>query len=438
MLLLIAAWQTWDGVEARRFARERERVFPGGIVEPRQRPMRPDDAAAYYAAVNVAALGRAPDEGMNRIEPARAAVSRGEAPSPEDAEALARLVSAYALPLHLVREASSRPYFGDAPFVLEAAYRFTGLQPTGRAAGAETLQLIAAGDGAAALDSLVARVKFLRAYDGDRRTFAVFTKGREMSDIARDVSALINSATMTGPGVSALDAALAEAYDDDEIALALLDEARFQLPFLDGRRWLRGPRMALLERLLPLSFVVRPAARHVGVDVLAAFGEAVTAARRPWPERLHAIGRLEDRETPVFGPVLALPWRISEEAPRLASMVAAGLAAARATRLALAIERQRGGGVAPATLPTVELNGDAREYADPFTGGPLRYVRGDAGYVVYSVGRDFRDDGGTLTADAPATRAPGSVPPRDIGVRVDYRRAAATNASNNALNSPVR
>ncbi len=433
-LLLIAAWQVWDGVEARRFARERERVFPGDTLEPpRQRPMRTDDAASYYAAVNVAAVGRAPSEGMGRIAPVRAALSRGEQPSPEDADALARLVGAYELPLRLLRDASTRPYFGDAPSVVEPALRFTGLQPTGRVAGAETLQLIAAGNAAAALDSLVARVRFLRAYDSDRRSFSVMTKGREMTDVARDASTLINGVGLAGPGVAALDAALADAYDDDEIALALLDEARIAMPYLDGRRMLAtGPRSALFRGF---SFA-RPAVRRAGADVVRRFGEMLAAARQPWPERLHAIARVEGAPGGSLQPV----WDIGAQmlAKAAAPLAAAGMAAERALRVTLAIERQRNGGLAPPTLQEVALAGDPDDFIDPFTGDRLRYVRNANGYVVYSIGRDFRDDGGNLTPDAPPTSAPGSVPPRDIGVRVDYRRAAATSASNSARNSPVR
>ena len=435
VLLLIAAWQLWDGVEARRFARERERVFPGNTLEPpRQRPMRTDDAASYYAAVNVAALGRAPQEGMERVPRVRAALLRGEQPSPEDAETLARLVTAYELPLRLLRDASTRPYFGDAPSVVEPALRFTGLQPTGRVAGAETLQLIAAGNAAAALDSLVARVRFLRAYDGDRRSFSVVTKGREMSDVALDASALINGAVLGGPALAALDDALAGAFDDDEIALALIDEARFAMPYLDGRRMLfTGPRMALFRGFS----LARPAFRRAGVDVVRSFGEMLAAARQPWPQRLHAIARVDGAQPGWLQPAA---WDIGAQmvAKAAAPAAAAGMAAARTLRVTLAIERQRNGGVAPPTLQYVSLTGNPDEYIDPFTGDRLRYVPDASGYVVYSVGRDFRDDGGNLTPDAPPTSAPGTVLPRDIGVRVDYRRAAATNASNSALNSPVR
>ncbi len=162
----------------------------------------------------------------------------------------------------------------------------------------------------------------------------------------------------------------------------------------------------------------------------------LAAARQPWPERLHAIARVEGAPGGSLQPV----WDIGAQmlAKAAAPLAAAGMAAERALRVTLAIERQRNGGLAPPTLQDVSLTGSPDEYIDPFTGDRLRYVRDANGYVVYSIGRDFRDDGGNLTPDAPPTSAPGSVPPRDIGVRVDYRRAAATSASNSARNSPVR
>jgi hypothetical protein len=56
---------------------------------------------------------------------------------------------------------------------------------------------------------------------------------------------------------------------------------------------------------------------------------------------------------------------------------------------------------------------------DPFDGQPLRYLRLDDGYVIYSVGFDGLDDGGAVE------RSEGKPAP-DIGIRVqrpDLRRA---------------
>jgi len=60
---------------------------------------------------------------------------------------------------------------------------------------------------------------------------------------------------------------------------------------------------------------------------------------------------------------------------------------------------------------------DDEQALDPFTGKPLLYSHNDDGYLVYSVGRDLKDEGGKL-ADLPRGRLPGTLPAPDVGVRV--------------------
>jgi hypothetical protein len=64
----------------------------------------------------------------------------------------------------------------------------------------------------------------------------------------------------------------------------------------------------------------------------------------------------------------------------------------RVTRTGLALLRYRAtqGGF-PATLDTLGL----RDVSDPFTGKPLLYRVEDQGFVLYSVGEDLKDNGGT-------------------------------------------
>jgi hypothetical protein len=59
---------------------------------------------------------------------------------------------------------------------------------------------------------------------------------------------------------------------------------------------------------------------------------------------------------------------------------------------------------------------------DPFTGAPLFFKSTTAGYVVYSVGRDRRDDGGEAAGMPLGSAFPRRHPPGDIGVRIDIRR----------------
>ena len=73
----------------------------------------------------------------------------------------------------------------------------------------------------------------------------------------------------------------------------------------------------------------------------------------------------------------------------------AGIARLRACVTALAVERYR---LAKGKLPDGlgDLVGEYLESvpADPFTGQMLKYKKLQQGYVVYSVGKDGKDDGG--------------------------------------------
>lgn len=90
----------------------------------------------------------------------------------------------------------------------------------------------------------------------------------------------------------------------------------------------------------------------------------------------------------------------------------AARAVARAT-LALRIVRLRRGAhpdtlepLSPAVLPSVPL--------DPFTGGPLVYRKAGAGFVLYSVGPNGRDDGGP----GPGNMTGSAAPSDDVGMSV--------------------
>ena len=79
------------------------------------------------------------------------------------------------------------------------------------------------------------------------------------------------------------------------------------------------------------------------------------------------------------------------------------IAQVRTTRTALAIERWRlaHNGNVPDSLADLEPDFLPVVSNDPFDEQPLRYKKLARGYVVYSIGRDFADDGGKeKTADA--------------------------------------
>ncbi|MBL9166323.1 MAG: hypothetical protein JNN07_01135 [Verrucomicrobiales bacterium] len=85
---------------------------------------------------------------------------------------------------------------------------------------------------------------------------------------------------------------------------------------------------------------------------------------------------------------------------RVARRLLGAEARRRSALLALAVERHRlaHGGAVPETLEALITSGTVADLNDPFDGKRLRYRIKPQGYVVYSVGPDRQDQGGTTIA----------------------------------------
>lgn len=101
---------------------------------------------------------------------------------------------------------------------------------------------------------------------------------------------------------------------------------------------------------------------------------------KPFPDTFSSALRFEREEMGHVGGRTVL--RMTETTARL-----------RAARAALAVEQHR---LKYGTLPErlEEISDEFRHAVleDPFTGGPLRYLRSGDGFTVYSVGKDLHDD----------------------------------------------
>jgi hypothetical protein len=198
----------------------------------------------------------------------------------------------------------------------------------------------------------------------------------------------------------------------------------------------RYEQVRLIARQPGAWFILRPALLQETRASLTTTLRALEAAKLPWPARIGAIERLE-----VERPTLRLSgrswfWNAGSWFRRVVRGMAETEGYIRAARAVVAIEiHRREHDRVPQSL--AEL-GDRPDLVDPFTGQPLRYVSAADGYTVYGTGQDGRDDGGALDP-APQKGVPiTEVSPKDVGVRVTYRRAASTSPSNSGLNSPVR
>jgi hypothetical protein len=151
------------------------------------------------------------------------------------------------------------------------------------------------------------------------------------------------------------------------------------------------------------------------VDTLNAL---IDGAARPWPARIEPPLSAYTSDSPRWGSARVIDANV------LAGM-ATDLALIRCARLAVAVEQYRVAHgqttpsrveeVVPASLDAIPI--------DPFSGKPLRFVAEDHGYVLYSFGRNLRDDGGQLPARSvvpqPTPGAP--APANDLGIRISHR-----------------
>jgi len=130
------------------------------------------------------------------------------------------------------------------------------------------------------------------------------------------------------------------------------------------------------------------------LDVMAAY---IAAAEAPFPQRLTLAQQANAAALSPPNKLLIFSRMLLPALGRAIQRDGENTARIRTTQTAIAIERFRRAHngnlpgdlneLVPSYLPSLRL--------DPFDGQPLRFKRLTSGYVVYSVGSDLRDDGGS-------------------------------------------
>jgi hypothetical protein len=139
------------------------------------------------------------------------------------------------------------------------------------------------------------------------------------------------------------------------------------------------------------------------LDVRAA---QIAALALPMRERFLAFTQARNRLAKASNRGRTLASRLFEitSDPRgLLASESETLARLEVCRVALAIERWRLAheGRAPDTLGELTPEFTPTVPMDPFDGLPLRYKRLPRGFIIYSIGADFVDDGGKEARSAP-------------------------------------
>lgn len=156
----------------------------------------------------------------------------------------------------------------------------------------------------------------------------------------------------------------------------------------------------LLDGMQPfdrvLAIIYRPSGL-VDLDYLAYldfFDDLLSTTNVAFPQRLRRTNALKGEHASfTILPVARMNAALLADAARLEARLQARL---RTVGASLAIERYRDlHSALPDSLDDLVPKFLDAVVADPFTGGPLRYKKLAKGYVVYSVGEDGKDDGGT-------------------------------------------
>ena len=420
VLLLIAAWQIWDAIEARRL--ERALAAIAGPPVPTKIVAGPTDEGAgkYYAAAAVFAVSVKRSDSFQAtpggpiVEAAiamRDALAKGTPPPKQALDEAAGQIEQSQPVFDLISQATALPFERFAPGT-DFNYRFSGLLDVHRLVGLETMHLAMGGQGDAAARMLIDRLASLRAFDEQNWLFEV-TRARQVRDIATDIGILLSHVTVSEDRLNDLDRTLSRTYANDDLERAIRGEAL--LTYGTFRTFWERPSRA------GLGFLYLPLLRHHLVNRAETGADALRAARLPWPDRIRAMEQIVDRQSvlPTIVPFFGAP--IASQLRQTTIGDAEGLAALRSARMVIAIERyRRVHKAAPAALSDVMTEGDDVTI-DPFTGTSLRYARTDTSYVVYSIGRDGKDENGTFSSPLPAWQTKTTAPPVDIGVRVILR-----------------
>jgi len=211
---------------------------------------------------------------------------------------------------------------------------------------------------------------------------------------------LLNRQQMTSQQLEVLNSAFMKSEDTNGLARALVGERALLISTFRPRKDLpepkEGPESSTKIFRAPWLRATGIIERDLGF-CLAALTTNIAMAKLPDPHRFTSqtnwdgiLQRAEKRR--YFTSSLLLP-----ALAKIGEREVADRARLRIAQTAIAIHRFASDHKTelPADLASLVPRYLESIPIDPFDGKPLRFTKRDRGYVVYSVGRDARDDGGT-------------------------------------------
>lgn len=365
LLVLVGAFQLWDDYEVRQLRPLMDRIQRARRPMPAAVPAGTDDAGRFYAGAIAAVHYAGTTPWALRDAAAAEIVARNE-------DTLRLLDRGATLPLRSISGLASVSQLGRT---IQAE----------RAAAARTTHFVETGDTRGAVRSLVNQVLFLRAFgDGD---FSLFVRTNALRRLTAELGVFLSRLTLAPADIAAIDDALAQVHEGDQLAHWLVDGAMYRLQFYQGGRPWRPSSFAI-------SSPLRPFLLNASRTMLTTTAVALDAAADPWPDPVVEIAMHGD-DKPLLSRVYPMLWTIAPTLQNLTQNYAEGLASVRACRVALAA-------YGSTTL-------DGAEAIDPFSGKPIIVTASGTDTLVYSVGVNRRDDGGSVV---PSTARRGRTPNR--------------------------
>lgn len=271
-------------------------------------------------------------------------------------------------------------------FIAQSYSRTQSMRSICRLLHARAQLLISRGDGEEALATCLTIFRLSRLFDREPAIngFLGALACRTHGVIAANT--VLRSVVLSESSRTALDAELARHDNNEAYVYALKTERVFGIAHFES---------------LPLTgWLPTPASYgNDECDYLDLISEQLDFAARPYCDMAAANFELKYRGRIGAFSKLLLPSLL--QCRTASDRVKAQL---RCLRVLNAVDRRADRG--DLSKPELESLGLSLEATtDPFTGKPLKFVKTNAGWLIYSIGENLEDDGGDLTKD------------RDVGVR---------------------
>lgn len=421
IVVLFAVWSAWDYLEARRVERAmnvlKARGFPVAAPVPVAGGTDPSkDAGRLYIAAAELVRGWPLDQNLVTV----IRYNRDQPLAVEHVANARAALSERALAFDLVSRADAAPVRGSGPpDGSSLAYRLT---PLFSLLSFRTCALARTGQADAAANALVEELGLLRIFeqierDPAGRSSPYPLKASLLTSAARDLEVVLSFSRPDGPTLAGLQQTFAiDVSHDLEHMLSWGVQMLSDVTAIVSHDSLRGSRDRAPSLPPLVDSVLRPLFRHDMVRSLTLLNEIADTAHES------AISRVQHLEILNSNYGRGAFWRTTPLIVQFSlngvRRIAQAEAEIRSAVAALAIERYRSAtGKTPASLSDLAPAYIEAVPLDPFGDRPLRYVVDLAGYSVYSVGENGKDDGGVFKPRWDGPWAPIQQPP-DIGLRI--------------------